>query len=131
MSVQFSWTCPTCGRLVPKKVPECRCGFQQADAPPPLPEEALAPEPAATRGGWGLGVIGAIVIVAGALAMVPMLRPTVATAPAPTTATLPAPAAESGAEPAADASCARARRRADALRRHRPRHRPHRWHSRI
>ena len=104
MSVQFSWTCPTCGRLVPKKVPECRCGFQQADAPPPLPEEALAPEPAATRGGWGLGVIGAIVIVAGALAMVPMLRPTVATAPAPTTATLPAPAAESGAEPAADAS---------------------------
>jgi len=67
---------------VPKKVTECRCGFQQADAPPPLPDTAFEPQ-AEERRGWGLGVIGVIVITAGAFAMVPMLRSESAPAAAP------------------------------------------------
>jgi S1-C subfamily serine protease len=72
MSEQFAWTCPSCGRKVPSRVPECRCGFQQADAPPPLPEEALAQVAPARRSSWAVVGIVAAVLVAGALAMIPL-----------------------------------------------------------
>jgi S1-C subfamily serine protease len=68
----FSWTCPSCARKVPSKVPECRCGFQQADAPPPVPEEAVAPAPAAQARSWALPVLVIVILGAGGLAMVPM-----------------------------------------------------------
>src|SRR5262245_57835403 len=29
----FLWTCPSCGRGVPRRVDECRCGFKQSDVP--------------------------------------------------------------------------------------------------
>src|SRR5687768_14664003 len=82
MSEQFTWTCPSCGRKVPSRVPECRCGFQQADAPPPLPEEALVPEAPPRRSSWAVVGIVAAVLVAGALAMIPLRSK----AGAPTTA---------------------------------------------
>src|SRR5258705_7093596 len=30
----FSWGCPSCGRRVPTRVDECRCGFNRQDLPP-------------------------------------------------------------------------------------------------
>ena len=70
--MQFSWTCPSCARKVPSRVTECRCGFQQADAPPPLPDEALAPPPAAHARSWALPLLVVVILGAGGLAMVPM-----------------------------------------------------------
>ena len=99
MMEQFSWTCPACQRKVPKKVAECRCGFQQADAPPPLPDAAGTIEVAEPKRGWGLGIIGFLVFAAGAFAMIPMLRP-VPEAAAVVRPSAPAPAAAPEAEAA-------------------------------
>ena len=52
MSNAFTWTCPQCGRSVPRKVADCRCGFHQdvlpeppvAAAPVPPPVPAAVPE---------------------------------------------------------------------------------------
>ena len=45
----ISWTCPSCGRRVPRRVGECRCGFQNAETPadPPTGSPAAAPNIAA------------------------------------------------------------------------------------
>jgi serine protease Do len=72
MSDHFSWTCPSCGRKVPNRVPECRCGFQQADAPPPLPETADVAEPPARGRSRGLVLAVVGVLGAGALVMIPL-----------------------------------------------------------
>jgi S1-C subfamily serine protease len=72
MSAQFSWTCPSCARKVPSRVSECRCGFQQADAPPPLPEEAFAPQPNAKKRSFALPLLIVGILGAGGVAMVPM-----------------------------------------------------------
>jgi len=47
----FSWTCPSCGRRVPARFEECRCGFQKQNLPPvvagqPAPEPARSGPPA-------------------------------------------------------------------------------------
>ena len=76
MSEQFSWTCPSCGRKVPTRVAECRCGFQQSDAPPPLPADAVEAPPAASPQApprtFFAAALAAALVVVGALAMVPM-----------------------------------------------------------
>ena len=37
----FSWSCPACGRRVPTRFEECRCGFKKQDMPAaPAAEEA-------------------------------------------------------------------------------------------
>jgi S1-C subfamily serine protease len=42
---QFSWVCPSCGRRVPTRFAECRCGFQRENLPAVVAEEvAEAPE---------------------------------------------------------------------------------------
>ena len=42
---QFSWVCPSCGRRVPTRFEECRCGFQRQALPPVVAEEVTeAPE---------------------------------------------------------------------------------------
>src|SRR3989338_5692318 len=52
MANEYSWTCPQCGRTVPRRIGACRCGFvhQAAAVPPPLlppdPARATAPAPA-------------------------------------------------------------------------------------
>lgn len=66
------WTCPSCGRRVPTRVPDCRCGHRQADAPPPLPQPS-APRPAAAGTPWSLIAIGLLVAGGAVLAMVPRL----------------------------------------------------------
>jgi S1-C subfamily serine protease len=89
--MQFSWTCPSCARKVPSRVTECRCGFQQADAPPPLPEEALAPPPAAPTRSWVLPLLVVAIVGAGGVAMVPMWSAT-PNQPAPTAEVVETPA---------------------------------------
>jgi S1-C subfamily serine protease len=44
---QFSWSCPSCGRRVPTRFDECRCGFHRHNLPPAVAEEP-APEPASS-----------------------------------------------------------------------------------
>lgn len=80
MPEQFSWTCPSCGRKVPNRVGECRCGFQHGDAPPPLPDAPLpsAPGPGRSR----LVTLAAVLAVAGIAAVVMFPRSTRTTAPA-------------------------------------------------
>ena len=44
-SPAFSWVCPACGRHVPRKLNECRCGFMHEEAPlntpvPAVPEQS-------------------------------------------------------------------------------------------
>ena len=42
---QFSWVCPSCGRRVPTRLAECRCGFQRENLPTVLVQEVTeAPE---------------------------------------------------------------------------------------
>jgi S1-C subfamily serine protease len=38
----FSWSCPSCGRRVPTRFEECRCGFKKQDLPPVVAEEVPA-----------------------------------------------------------------------------------------
>lgn len=48
------WDCPSCGRRVPGRIRECRCGFALADAPPdPQPAGEPPPQPR----GFGLPLL--------------------------------------------------------------------------
>jgi S1-C subfamily serine protease len=38
----FSWGCPSCGRRVPTRFEECRCGFKKDDLPPVVVETPAA-----------------------------------------------------------------------------------------
>ena len=54
MSDQFVWQCPSCGRRVPRKVEDCRCGFRQPDSETVIPasseaEISAAPSPSSAR----------------------------------------------------------------------------------
>ena len=112
---QLSWSCPSCGRRVPRRVPECRCGARQEDVPPAaaIAETPVAPEPArsSTRG----LLLLALGVAAGAgLAMAPMRSlltaadgPTpaaaaAAAAPRPTPAGLTIPSADGESVPTAE-----------------------------
>jgi S1-C subfamily serine protease len=88
-----AWDCPSCGRKVPSRVPECRCGFQHADVPPPLPAAAETPR----ASGRGLLFVTLGVLAAAAIGF-PFLRQA---APAPRP---PAPAAATAMSPAAPPS---------------------------
>jgi S1-C subfamily serine protease len=69
----ISWTCPSCGRRVPRRVGECRCGSRQPDAP--FDEAAPSPAVAASeRSGSGLRgfVVAAGLVVAGIAVMFAM-----------------------------------------------------------
>src|SRR5688500_16946704 len=93
------WTCPSCARRVPNRVTACRCGFQQADVPPPLPVTA---EPADNPGPRRLLFLVAGVLVAGVIGLiaVPAFRP--AASPVPVTT----PAAPTASEPPAETEAA-------------------------
>lgn len=89
------WTCPSCGRRVPGRVAECRCGFQHTDAPPP---EDAAPEAAPASRARGLLLAGVVAVGCGVLAIIP-LRSSVPsagkTSPAvPSASSSPAPTAD-------------------------------------
>ncbi len=57
----YSWSCPSCGRRVPTRFEECRCGFKKQDLPPVAVEEAPV-APASS----GRGPSAAVILVLGA-----------------------------------------------------------------
>ncbi len=44
-SPAFSWVCPSCGRHVPRKLTECRCGFAQGGMPPANRDAPMSADP--------------------------------------------------------------------------------------
>ena len=60
-SDQFVWLCPSCGRHVPRRVDECRCGYRQ-----PPPELVIADAQAATPSGQP-GQRGPLLVAVGVL----------------------------------------------------------------
>jgi putative serine protease PepD len=66
----LAWICPSCGRRVPRRVAECRCGLQQTDVPPSaniVDHATVHPQ----KGRYGLVFFGSIAVLAVALAMIP------------------------------------------------------------
>src|SRR5262245_48583241 len=102
-SASFLWTCPSCGRRVPRRVDECRCGFKQSDAP----VEAGAAPPAATstaRGSrrWPLMMFGLLVVVgAGLFEWQAHMEPAAAAGKSTRLTTTPPPASASAGNDAA------------------------------
>ena len=74
-SPTIAWTCPSCGRRVPKRVDECRCGYQHASAPVEVASPSSGtPEPERSRSG-GVLLAGGLVlggVLAGVVAMYAM-----------------------------------------------------------
>ena len=90
-SAQLSWTCPSCGRRVPRRVGECRCGFQHTEAAPvprpgpapveePIASPVVTPAPVVARSSANQVMFLAIVVLvaAGIVAMF-VIRPVTAT----------------------------------------------------
>jgi S1-C subfamily serine protease len=104
-AANLSWTCPACGRRVPRRVGECRCGFQHAetaaDAPIGAPITAPAPEPQKQRSNH-IVFLSTLVIVVGAVVALLLLRQS-GLVPATTTAATSSPAAQVSL-PVADAA---------------------------
>jgi S1-C subfamily serine protease len=91
-SPSFLWTCPSCGRRVPRRVDECRCGFKQADAPVEeagAPAPAIAPTPSRSSA-WALLLFG-VSLLAGTALVVHLIRPfsSFAASPRPAVITVP------------------------------------------
>ena len=55
----FSWGCPACGRRVPTRFEECRCGLKKEELPPVVVEEPVQP-PA------GSGASSSLLVILGA-----------------------------------------------------------------
>jgi S1-C subfamily serine protease len=98
----FSWGCPSCGRRVPTRFEECRCGFKKQDLPPMSLETPAAAAPA--RGGPAaslLVILGAAIGLGIAVYIVQSHKEQPAAQP-PTEAAAPQATATEPAEPAAD-----------------------------
>lgn len=63
------WDCPSCGRRVPGRIRECRCGFAQADRPP-APAGPKATPPTQPRG-FGLPLLAAGLALGLAISFLP------------------------------------------------------------
>src|SRR5437870_4369877 len=59
------WTCPSCGRRVPGRVSECRCGFRASDTPPAPSSDA--PQQDEAPSSHGVLILLTVVLVATAL----------------------------------------------------------------
>jgi S1-C subfamily serine protease len=78
----ISWTCPSCGRRVPRRVDECRCGFSHAETPADAPISAPPPAPPRQDSNQ-IVFLCLLVIVAGGIVALFLLRES---APVPATA---------------------------------------------
>ena len=80
----FVWTCPSCGRRVPRKVEECRCGFPQPESEP-VSVEAQPEAPVVERSrGRGAALLAVGVVLGLALAAIPLrfvLKPSTTSTP--------------------------------------------------
>jgi S1-C subfamily serine protease len=103
-AANISWTCPSCGRRVPRRVGECRCGFAHP-ADTPVAEEPIAapqaPEQSSARPVMFLGIL--VLTGAAIIAMFLMRGGAPATTPREVVATTRTPAAAAPASvPLAD-----------------------------
>jgi serine protease Do len=102
-SPNFAWMCPSCGRRVPRRVDECRCGARQVEFPI---DSATAPPPAAQprerRANTGAVWLVAGLVLGGILVLVAMRS----TSPSTSIATAPPAASEPPAAPITDVAAA-------------------------
>jgi S1-C subfamily serine protease len=82
-STNISWTCPSCGRRVPRRVDECRCGFAHAETPADAPISAPPPPAPPRQDSNQIVFLCLLVIVAGGIVALFLLRES---APVPATA---------------------------------------------
>ena len=102
---QFVWNCPSCGRRVPRRVDECRCGFRLQDPETAIPDVA-APELPAASSNHRMVILAAGLVLGLGLAAVPLRSlwapaPGAAPSEARTAAPVAAPVAEATAPPVA------------------------------
>lgn len=57
----FSWSCPSCGRRVPTRFDECRCGFKKEELPPVVVEEPVPPPARSGASSSLLVILGAAI----------------------------------------------------------------------
>ncbi len=103
MDPQFVWTCPQCGRSVPKRVSSCRCGHQASvdeltAAAPPTPV-GLPVAPRGTRVSLPVvgGCVAAALVVVAAIALPAWWRRTPPAGPAASEMAAVIPAAPASA----------------------------------
>jgi ferric-dicitrate binding protein FerR (iron transport regulator) len=97
-SANISWTCPSCGRRVPRRVDACRCGFAHADTS--ADEPISAPQRQTSN---QIVFLSLLVIVAGGIVALFLLRES---APVPATAATSSGPAAQVSLPIADAAAA-------------------------
>ena len=107
-SDSFVWTCPGCGRQVPKRIRKCRCGVEHEEPaqPPASPEDSRAPARVPWGAIWGGTTLLLVVLLlmrwssppespSDRLSPLPATEPPVeASALAPTEPSAPGPATE-------------------------------------
>ena len=96
-----SWTCPSCGRRVPRRVDECRCGFQHAETPSDVPISAPPPSAPPRQHSNHIVFLSLLVIVAGGIVALFLLRES---APVPAAAATSSGPAAQVSLPVADAA---------------------------
>ena len=103
-AANISWTCPSCGRRVPRRVDECRCGFAHAADTPGAEEPIAAPQAPEQSSARPVLFLGILVLTGAAIIAMFLLRgsaPT--TTPNEVVATTSTPAAAAPASvPIAD-----------------------------
>jgi hypothetical protein len=110
----FVWNCPSCGRRVPRRIEECRCGFRLPETETVIADVPAA-EPPAASSRRPVMMLGAAVLLGLGLAAIPLRSlwaPVPATmaakaaeaAPAAVEVAVPAPVAEAAAAAPSPAS---------------------------
>ena len=102
-SANISWTCPSCGRRVPRRVDACRCGFAHAETSADEPISAPAPTAPQRQDSNRIVFLSLLVIVAGGIVALFLLRES---APVPATAATSSGPATQVSLPIADAAAA-------------------------
>jgi S1-C subfamily serine protease len=97
----ISWTCPSCGRRVPRRVDACRCGFAHAESSADEPISAPPPPAPQRQDSNQIVFLSLLVIVAGGIVALFLLRES---APVPATAATSSGPATQVSLPIADAA---------------------------
>ena len=97
----ISWTCPSCGRRVPRRVDACRCGFAHAETSADEPISAPPPPAPQRQDSNQIVFLSLLVLVAGGIVALFLLRES---APVPATAATSSGPATQVSLPIADAA---------------------------
>jgi S1-C subfamily serine protease len=72
---RFSWNCPACGRRVPTRVDECRCGFKRQEFPADIQVGTIEPTARSTPSASLLLILGAALGIGAAAYIVQTQKP--------------------------------------------------------